>query len=463
MKVLILILLLAVVAMGQQRNTRFDTVIPAPGTSGTVTISLSEYDRLVERASRKDKLPEAAPLPFVLSHAVFKLRVEDQTLIGYVDIDGSLLEKGAVKTPLTSSLTILEAKQAGQPLPILQEGSSHAAILNGPGPFAVSLGVAAPLTIEAGRASFTLPVPLASSTMLSLELPGNHANVHVEPGLVTKRDTVNGNTLIEAALEPGKPSRIWWTTREIAAPVAQRDVRFLSDVKTVVSVDDSELRLTALCDLTVIQGEAAEFKLPLPDGYDLTNASGNSVESSDVTNGILTLRVHDPARRNHQFLIAIERANRETKVEAPMLEITGAQRETGELLVEGVGAMELTATESGGLRRIDVREANAITRSLSHFPLQAAFRYHRRATDTPKLGLEWQQFQDADVLSAVAERATVTTLANVEGRTLTEISLRVRNHSKGYLKVELPAGAKLFTAEVDGQRVKPADDSGITR
>jgi hypothetical protein len=435
-----------------------DSVLPAPGTPGTVTISLSEYDRLVERASRKDKSPEEAPLPFVLSHAVFKLRVEDQTLVGYVDIDGSLLGKGAVKTPLTSSLTILEAKQAGQPLPLLQEGSSHAAILNGPGPFAVSLGVAAPLTIEAGRASFTLPVPVASSTMLSLELPGNHANVHVDPGLITKRDTVNGNTVIEAALEPGKPASIWWTTREIAAPVAQREVRFLSDVKTIFTVDDSELRLTALCDLTVVQGEAAEFKLPLPDGYELTTANGSSVESSDVTNGILTIRVHDPARRNHQFLIAIERANRETKVDAPMLEFPGAQRETGELLVEGAGAMELKAKESGGLRRIDVREANAITRSLSHFPLQAAFRYNRKASDAPKLQLEWQQFQDADVLSAVAERATVTTLANVEGRTLTEISLRVRNHAQSFVKIELPAGAKLFTAEVEGQRVKPSDD-----
>jgi hypothetical protein len=463
MKALTLILLLAVVTVGQQRNTRLDSVLPAPGTPGTVTISLSEYDRLVERATRKDKSPEAAPLPFVLSHAVFKLRVEEQTLVGYVDIDGSLLEKGAVKTPLTSSLTILEAKQAGQPLPLLQEGSSHSAILNGPGPFAVSLGVAAPLTIEAGRASFVLPVPLASSTMLSLELPGNHANVHVEPGLITSRDTVNGNTRIEASLEPGKPARIWWTTREIAAPVAQREVRFLSDVKTVVSVDDSELRLTALCDLTVIQGETAEFKLPVPDGYDVTAASGNSVESSDVSGNILTIRVHDPARRTHQFLITLERANRDTKVTAPMLEFPGAQRETGELLVEAASAMELKAKESGGLRRIDVREANAITRSLSHFPLQAAFRYNRKANDAPKLELEWQQFQDADVLSAVAERATVTTLANVEGRTLTEISLRVRNHAKAYMKVDLPAGAQLFTAEIEGQPVKPAQDNNSSR
>jgi hypothetical protein len=348
-------------------------------------------------------------------------------------------------------------------LPLLQEGTNHSAILIGPGPFAVSLGVAAPLTIEAGRASFVLPVPLATSSILSLEIPGNHANVHVEPGLVTTRTTANGNSLIEAALQPGKPARIWWTTREVAAPVAQREVRFLSDIKSVVSVGDSQLRLTALCDVTVIQGEAAEFKLPLPKGFELTTASGNTLASHDDSGNVLTLRVHDPTRRNHQFLIAIERTNRETSVEAPLLEFTGAQRETGEVLVEGIGAMELTAKESGALRRMDLREAGAITKSLSHFPLQAAFRYNRRGTEAPKLQLDWKQFSDADVLSAVAERATVTTLTNVEGRSLTEVSLRVRNHAQPFLKVELPAGAQLVTAEVEGEPVRPVTGADGSR
>jgi hypothetical protein len=463
MKALILILSIAIVAAGQQRNTTVDVRLPAPGTAGTVTLSLSEYNRLVELATRKDKAPDEVPLPFVLSHAVFKLRVENQTLVGTVDIDGTLLAKGAVKTPLTTALTILEAKQANNPLPLLQEGPNHSAILNGPGPFAVSLGVAAPLTIEAGRASFTLAVPLASSSILTLELPGNHANVRVEPGLITTRDTANGQTRIEAALEPGKPARIYWTTREIAAPVAQREVRFLSDVKSVVSVGDSQLRVTALCDLNVIQGEADEFKMTLPAGYELVTASGSTLESHEVSGNVLTLRVHDPARRNHQFLIAIERSNRETQAEAPLLSFTDAQRETGELLVEGVGAMELKATESGGLRRMDVREAGAITRSLAHFPLQGAFRYNRRASEAPKLQLEWRQFLDADVLSAVAERATVTTLTNIEGRTLTEISLRVRNHAKPFMKVELPAGVQLLSAEVENERVRPVEGTDGVR
>jgi hypothetical protein len=463
MKAVLLILILATATVAQHRNTTSTVPLPATGPAGTVTLSLSEYNRLIELASQRPKTPDAVPLSYVLSRAIFKLRVENQTLVGTVDIEGALLEKGSVMTPLTTGLTILEAKQAGKPLPLLQNGADHAAILTGPGPFAVSLGVAAPLTIEAGRASFTLPVPFASSSILSLELPGNHANVRIEPGLVTSRTTANGNTVLEASLEPGKPARIWWTTREISAPVAQREVRFLADVKTVVSVGDSQLRLTALCDVTVIQGEAGEFKLPLPKGYELTTASGSSLESHDVSGDVLTLQVHDPARRHHQFLIALERTNHETKVEAPMIAFSDAQRETGELLVEGSGAIELIATESGGLRRMDVKEAGAITRSLSHHPLQAAFRYNRRATDAPKLQLEWKQFQDADVLSAVAERATVTTLTNAEGRSLTEVTLRVRNHAQPFMKVELPAGAQLFSAEVEGERVKPVQGADGTR
>ena len=454
-RTILFILVLATAAYGQHRDSRSGTALPLPSSTGTVTLSLAEYNRLMELAALKPKVAEAAPLPFVLSRAAFKLRVADQSLTGALDIDGSVLEKGSVRVPLTSGLTIIEAKQANSPLPLLQEGRTHSAIINGPGAFAVSLSIASALTIEAGRASFNIQVPATSSSLLTLDLPGNHANVRIEPGLITSRTTDNGHTIVEATLEPGKPARVWWTTREIAAPVAQREVRFLSDIKSVVSVGDSQLRTTALCDVTVIQGEAEEFRMPLPSGFELAEVTGSTLDSFESNAGVLILRVREPARRNHQFLIVIERANRETKVEAPLLAFAGAQRETGELLVEGVGAMELTPTESGGLRRMDVREVGAIARSLARFPLQAAFRYNRRETDTPKLQLEWTLFPDSSVLSAVAERATITTLTNIEGKSLTEVTLRVRNHAQPFVKVELPTGAQLLSAEIEGERVKP--------
>src|SRR5262245_11037540 len=130
MKVLILILFLTVTAFGQHQNSTTEIPIPSTPSAGTVTLSLAEYNRLVEMSARKPKPLDAAPLPFVLTRAVFKLRVENQTLLGTVGIDGTSLENGPVKAPLTTGLLVLQADQSGNPLPLLLEGSNHAAILN---------------------------------------------------------------------------------------------------------------------------------------------------------------------------------------------------------------------------------------------------------------------------------------------------------------------------------------------
>src|SRR5258705_9047257 len=103
-RTIILILILVTGAYAQSRNSRTEVTVPAPTSTGSVTLSLAEFNRLTELAMHKPKSAEAAPLPFVLSTASFKLRVEDQSLKGVVEISGNVLEKGSVKVPLTSGL-----------------------------------------------------------------------------------------------------------------------------------------------------------------------------------------------------------------------------------------------------------------------------------------------------------------------------------------------------------------------
>jgi hypothetical protein len=127
-----------------------------------------------------------------------------------------------------------------------------------------------------------------------------------------------------------------------------------------------------------------------------------------------------------------------SKADAPFLAFNNTQRETGEALVEGSGTMELTAKESGSLKRMDVKEVNAYLRSLAHFPLQAAFRDRRQPSEPPALGLEWTRFPDSSVLAAIAECAVVTTVVTVEGKFLTEVELTVKNQAQPFLRVDLP-------------------------
>jgi hypothetical protein len=433
------------------------SALPPVPASGNVTLPLDEYNHLLELASKSVRKTDTPPVPYSMKRADLKFRVTDESVQGTVQLQGEILHKGATKVPLTTGMAILDARQEGKSLPLALENGTHTAVLNGPSEFSVSLDAGLPLNIEAGRASFSLPAPSAGSVRFALVVPGDHTNVRVSPGLITARSSANGQTSIEATLVPGVQANIWWTTREAAAPVVPKEVRFLSDVKTLVSVSEAEIRIAALADISVVQGEPAQFEIEIPAGYEVTGTTGASIESSEVESGVLVLKVGAPAQRSHQFLISMEKSITATNVDAPFLSFKNAQRETGEVLVDGAGTIELTAKEAGGLKRMDFKETNPYLRSLSRFPMQAAFRYHKQPSEKPSLALEWTRFPDSSVLSAVVERAVVTTLVTTEGRSLTEIKLLVKNQAQPFLKIALPAGASILTAEVAGEKVKPVE------
>jgi carboxypeptidase family protein len=450
-KLIAVLMIFSTYAMAGENNA----ALPLPAT-GNVTLPLTEYNRLVELAAKSSRIYETPPpVAYALKRADLKLRVANDAVTGNVQIDGEVFTDAAAKVPLTSGLTILNAHQQGKVLPLEQEGSTSTAILPGASEFSVGLDIGVPLAIEAGRASFNLPVPAAGSVRLSLTIPGDHSMVRISPGLITSRTSEKGQTMVEATLVPGQPATVWWITGVVQVPVVKHEVRFLSDVKTLVTINDEELRIAALCDINVVQGDPTQFLVDVPAGYEMTGVSGPTVDSSEIENGKLVVRLNSSTPRNHEFLISMERPLSGAKADAPFLSLKDTQRETGEVLIEGAGAMELTAKEAGGLKRMDLKEINPYLRALARFPLQAAFRYHRQPTEIPALALEWTRFPDSTVLAAVAEHAIVTTLVTVEGRTLTEVKLTIKNQAQPFLKVNLPAGATIVSADVAGEKVKP--------
>jgi Carboxypeptidase regulatory-like domain len=462
MKNLFVMVLLCSMCMGHMPPAEEKAALPLPD-SGNVTLSLDEYNRLVELAAKPPKKSDIAPLPYSVKHADLKLHVENDGVCGTVNLDGEVFRKGISKVPLTSGMTVLDAHQNGKGVPLLQENGTHMALLPGPGEFSVALDTGLPLRIEAGRASFSLPAPAAGSVQLELVIPGDHTFANINPGIITSRKSENGHTAIEATLVPGQSANIWWATREAATPTVPREVRFLSDEKTLVSVSEAEMRVAVLADITVVQGEPSQFHVDVPEGFEVTGVTGSTLDSTEINSKVLTLTVNSASRRSHQFLISLERSITGEKADAPFLSFEKAQRETGEVLVEGSGTMELTATEGGSLKRMDVKEASPYLRSLSHFPAQAAFRYHKQPSEAPTLALQWVRFPDGSVLAAVAESAIVTTMVTSEGKSLTEVKLILKNQAQPFLKIALPAGVSILSAEVGGERVKPVQGADGSR
>lgn len=458
--VLVAALALAAPARAQEKPR------PPLASPGTVTLSLPEYDRLVDRAAKPPKRPEPPPIPAVLARAEAHLRVTGDAVRGTFTLTGDVFRSGTTKVPLIEGATLLDARLSGRPLPLFHEGDAEVAVLSGPGPFSIALDWGGPLAAEPGRASFVLPVPAAGSARATVEFPGEQADVRLAPGLITKRTAANGRTTVEATLDPGSRARFSWTAREGTA-AAPRETRFLSDVKALVTVGEAEVGMAVLVDVSVVQGGPERFALRLPPGFEVAGVSGSTLDKTEEGPGpgVLTLVVRDPARNRHQFLVTLERssAGGSFQDEVPFPSVEGAQRETGEAAFESVGTMELGATERDDVRRMDVREVSAPLKALARQPLLAAFRYHRKAGELPRVALDVKRFPDAAVLAAMAERAVVTTLVSAEGRTLTEVTLTVRNHAQPFLKVALPEGATLLSAEVAGEAVKPVKGDDGTR
>jgi len=457
-KVFVFVLIISTIAMAQSQK---GGGLPFPD-SGDVTLPLDEYNRLLELASKPARKPETPPQNYSIQCAELKFRVENLSVLGSVQLEGEIFKKGLTKVPLTTGMTTFDARQEGKGVPLQQENGTQTAVLSGPAGFSIELNVGLPLRIEAGRASFSLPAPAAGSVRLALAIPGEHTFVNISPGLITSRASENGRTTIEATLVPGQPATIWWATREAATQVVPKEVRFLSDVKTLVSVSEAELRIAALADVTVVQGNPSEFEVDVPAEYEVTGITGASLESSEVRGSTVVLKVN-AADQRHQFLISMERPISDSKGSTPFLSFKNAQRETGEVLVEGTGTMELTATEGGGLKRMDVKETSPYLRSLAHYSPQAAFRFHRQPGEMPTLALAWTRFPDSSVLAAVVENAVVTTMVTSEGKSLTEIKLTIKNQAQPFLKVALPAGASILSAEVGGEKVKPVQGADGSR
>jgi hypothetical protein len=191
----------------------------------------------------------------------------------------------------------------------------------------------------------------------------------------------------------------------------------------------------------------------------VTSVSGASVDRTEPRPDGITLFVTTPAQRRHQFLISLERqaAGGSFKLQTGVPAVPKAQRETGEIAVEGLGTLEVSSGEIPGLRRVDVREVDLALASAARQSLLAAYRY-QRVVDVPVvLTLNVRRFPDAAVLAAVAERAVVTTLVTSEGRALTEVALWVRNRAQPFVKVALPAGASMLSVEVAGASAKPVE------
>ena len=214
--------------------------------------------------------------------------------------------------------------------------------------------------------------------------------------------------------------------------------------------------MAAAVRLEVLQGLARDVVLALPPGLAINQVNGATVGDWDVTNGLLRVRLLDPVTTETSFVVQGEtRAPREGAVAVPLIRVPAAERETGGVAVDVVGAGEISERATRGLEPADPSELGEIVAGRES-PSMIAFRLRPLAGSDPRsLAVTVVRYTPQAVLIANVEEARYRTLASEDGGLLVEARYAVRNNQRSFLKVTLPAGATVWSATVGGRPIRP--------
>jgi len=146
----------------------------------------------------------------------------------------------------------------------------------------------------------------------------------------------------------------------------------------------------------------------------------------------------------------------------PIVRMPAAERESGGIAVDVVGAGEIVERQASGIEPADPSELGEFV-AARQSPSLIAFRFRPLAgADGRALSVTVMRYTPQAVLVANVEEARYRVLA-AEERILIEARYAVRNNQRSFLKMSLPANATVWSANVDGQPIRPGigDDNAV--
>jgi hypothetical protein len=240
--------------------------------------------------------------------------------------------------------------------------------------------------------------------------------------------------------------------------------KFDAEVNTLISLTDVTMKGSASVNVNVKSGELTEIQLALPPDVNLLNLTAPSLRRhriSDENQRLVTVEFTQGMEGQFRIELAYERitADAEAEVTVPTLRVVGAEVEQGRIAVEALAAVEVQVASAEQLSSLDPSELPQQLILKTTNPILLGYKYVH--VDPPySLVLRMTRHREVDVQTAAIDRADYRTLFTADGLAVTTASFTVRNSRKQFLRVQLPKGAELWSATVDGKPEKPAISNG---
>jgi len=438
-------------------NASADTAAHSPGW---VVLPVEEYRTLHDRAYPTEREPEPSPVEATLTRVDYDLRINGVLASGRASLTVDVLKDGWVRVPIPSGLLVREARLDGKLVSLVPSGGGKSggqlsALLSHSGRSVLLLDIALPIASSAGEESISLPSTASGVTRAVVQLPRQGVDVRLAGGLLSEKSESSSESKWIAYARGNEPLSFAWK-RKTEDHRATQPLRLRGSLTQLLGLGEDSTSINAEVNVEVTQGAAREAKIQIPDKVTINQVLGAMVADWEVHGGQLSVTFLEPVEQSARFVITGEtRTPREGQIEIPVLRLLNAERETGGVAVEVLGAGEIKDLKSEGLETADATDLGEMISSRQS-PSLAAFRFRSGTAKLARsLSVDVARYTPQAVLMANVEEARYQVLLSSEGKSIVQARYAVRNNQRNFLKITLPTGATLWSASLAGKAVRP--------
>jgi hypothetical protein len=421
---------------------------------GWVVLPVDEYRALRERANAQPPPPPGPSVDATLTRIDYELRIDHESVSGRALLTIDVLRDGWTRVQIPAGLLVREARLGDQPVALIEGPPPHV-LLSRAGRFVLALDISLRLAASAGTESLTLPASAAPISRATLTLPRTGVELTAAGGFLAEQTQTATESHWTVFGRPNEPLTLSWK-RKIDDRRAEQPLRTRARVTSVVGLGEDVSQVSAAVRLEVVQGVLREVTLTVPPGVIVNQVNGPTVADWNVADGQLRVRFLDPIAAETSFVVQADtRAPRDGAIAVPLFRVPAAERETGGVAVDVVGAGEIADRQSRGLEQADPTDLGEIVTGRES-PAMLAFRLRPlRGSEPRSLDVTVVRYTPQAVLVANVEEARYRALAAEDGRLLVEARYAVRNNQRSFLKVTLPPESMVWSASVSGRPTRP--------
>src|SRR5271168_1061562 len=352
------------------------TVSHAPGW---VVITVGDYRSLHAKAYPPEHEPEPPPVEATLTRVDYDLHIEGDLAAGRASLTVDVLKDGWVRVPIPAGLLVREAKLDGKLVSLVPgaagKGSNQlSALLSHPGRAVLLLDIALPVVSTAGEESISLPSTASGVTRASVRLPRQGVDIKLTGGLLAEKSEPGTDSKWLAYARGNEPLTFTWK-RKTEDHRSTQALRLRGSLTELTGLGEDTTTIVAEVNIEVTQGAAREVRISLPDKVTINQVSGATVADWEMKNGHLAVTFLEPVEQNAKFIVSGEaRSPRDGEITIPLLRLLNAERDTGGVAVEVLGAAEINKYKAEGLENADATDLGEVVSGRQSTSL-SAFRF----------------------------------------------------------------------------------------